>query len=318
MAITSLHSHHLTRLYSADLSNEVLLDGVSTQAINLDNTFTREPTSGSVYSRFVAISAQLFNIPLSTFQLKLWLDQIGLIGKKITNDVGPPIKSGIEVFAQLYDEGNAGRAAGSLHRKYTVGRGYVAPRTLTANQGEDASLDYEIFAIAEGANAPVAIADNQALPALSGDGERFTLGPVELGGKDLTAVRSMEIDFALDVTSEAADGDVWASFISVASIQPTITLRGVDINWWEGTGAVNTQGLACTHANTVFYLRKRKEGGTFFVDNATAEHIKLTAAGVAAVSTGQTGTPNEVEITLPCKFDGTNVPIVINTASAIT
>src|SRR5207244_731271 len=99
---------------------------------------------------------------------------------------------------------------------------------------------------------------------------------------------------------------------------PSIRLSGIDSEWWKST-VIPLTGLNIGHTATAIYLRKRAAGGTFTAD-ATAEHIKFTAAGMPIVE-GFDGSGNaldDVTVHFPLKFDGTNNPIVINTASAIT
>jgi hypothetical protein len=59
------------------------------------------------------------------------------------------------------------------------------------------------------------------------------------------------------------------------------------------------------------------------VANGTAQHISFTADGLAIPETlfeGSAGRnpPAEVSLSIPLKYDGTNAPIVVNTATAIT
>ena len=80
--------------------------------------------------------------------------------------------------------------------------------------------------------------------------------------------------------------------------------------------------LACTHANTIIYLRKRSTDGTSFVADGTAEHIKITAHGVAAMTqvvSGDAQRFTEHALQISAFEDGSaNNPIIITTASAIT
>ena len=61
-------------------------------------------------------------------------------------------------------------------------------------------------------------------------------------------------------------------------------------------------------------------GGTLVAD-ATAEHIKITTAGMAVLRQPMDASGNraaEGEIELRAHYDGTNLPLAITTASAIT
>jgi hypothetical protein len=133
----------------------------------------------------------------------------------------------------------------------------------------------------------------------------------------LAQLLGLEIDFGLRVRKDSSDSEIWPQFVSIEVAQPRITLRGNRSKWF-GAAGVPLAGLNGTHANTSLYLRKRAAGGTF-VANATAEHIKFTAAGLAYVDKPGSfsgNNPGETSITLVTKYDGTNYPITVNTAIA--
>ena len=164
------------------------------------------------------------------------------------------------------------------------------------------------------------LTESQALPAGLTDAERFTLGPVTIESILLAQVRRFELDFGIEVKTEGSDSDIWDTYCSIESIQPTLTLRGIDLNWWKDSGGVPLTGKAATHANTKIYLRKRAAGATFVADE-TAQHIKFTADGLAHIDDGFSADANnkaEASLVLPMRYDGTNNPLVVNTASAIT
>ena len=317
MAISEIHGIYAVRLFDTTMVSEAILDGVANQALTMDSRITREASSGVSYPRHAFISGQNFASQLSTMRLEDWFDEVGFAGKKIETDVGKP---GIVLYGQLYDEVGGGRSAGSTHRTYTMARGYIVPRTLTVDHQGDATLQYDYFIIYDGTNDPIVIAESQAVPTLVGDDQRFTLGGITLGGTTFDQVQSMTIDFGVTVRTESGDSDVYPTKVSIADWSPTITLRGNKAKWLGATG-IGIGGLSCTHANTTIYLRKRAEAGTHFVANGTAEHIKITAAGLAVVETAQdaaSGQSSESSIRLDTKYDGTNTPVVVTTASAIT
>jgi len=318
MSVSEIHGIYATRLFTQDMGSAVVLDGVAQQTLAIDSSVQRDASSGVAYPRHSFIRGQVVNGSLMTNRLDDWFDEIGFTGKKIIEDTGKP---GLVLYGQLYDESTAGRATGSSHRSFTVARGYIVPRRLSVDHQGDASLDYDIFAIYDGTNNPVVIAESQSLPSLSGDDKRFAMGSIQLGGTTFDGCRSWELDFGASVRVEGADSDIWPTFVSVEGWTPSLTFRGVKSKWFADSGGIPMAGLACTHANTTLYLRKRAEAGTHFVANGTAEHIKITAAGLAHVETvsdATSGASSECSISLPLKYDGTNVPAVITTAIAIT
>ena len=91
-------------------------------------------------------------------------------------------------------------------------------------------------------------------------------------------------------------------------------------HWCAPSAKIPLTGLKVTHANTAFYLRKRAIGSTF-VANGTAQHIKFTAEGLATIDNAMQVSgdePSSTTLTMPLHYDGTNAPLVIDTASAIT
>jgi hypothetical protein len=128
------------------------------------------------------------------------------------------------------------------------------------------------------------------------------------------------IDFGVDAVGKSADSDIWDTFCSIRTVQSQITFESVDTELFSDSNIPLT-GKAATHANSTIYLRKRTLGGDGFVPDGTAEHIALTADGLivpddAFSSDGQSD--GKVSFTLPLRYDGTNVPLTVDTASAIT
>jgi hypothetical protein len=190
-------------------------------------------------------------------------------------------------------------------------------RLTAAHQG-DAELTLRSLVAYDGTNDPIVTTENQSLPAVT-DAERFTLGPIDIESVTLTQFRSLEIDFGVDAVSEGSESEIWDRYPNIRAIKPVITISGISLAWMAAA-AVPFDGLDITHLNTAIYLRKRAAGGTFELD-ATVEHIKFTAAGLAYVSEPYNASgvdAAEVTIRIPLRYDGTNAPLVIDTTSAIT
>lgn len=299
-------------LYGVEI-DATLIGGITNLGTRTGEEVRNEPTSGEIYARFQSLVAQKPGAEFTTLNIAAALDACGLTGV----DIGG-LAAGLNLYAQKHVEGGT-RAGAASHRKYTIKDGILVPRVLSVDHQGDATLRYEAVAIYDGANDPIVIADSQSLPGGLTDAQRFTIGPVTIESVSLAQVRRFELDFGLQVVSEGADSDIWDTFISIESIQPQITLRGIDVEWLKSTN-IPLLGKAVTHTNTAIYLRKRAAGGTFVADG-TAEHIKFTAAGLATIDTPFEADGNdagETSLTLPLKYDGVNVPLVINTTSAIT
>ena len=292
--------------------DSTLLGGITQTDDDTQTEVANDALSGEVYNRWTAITAQNPVSRWTTKHVAAWLAGIGLGGSNIGGLTG-----GLTYYLQKRAAGG-GRASGSVHRSLKVNDGLIIPRRLTVTHGQDAELSYEAITIYDGANDPVVIADTVSLPTGLTDAERFTLGPVSVGGVTIDHIRSLEIDFGITATPASSDGDIWPTHISIDSIAPMITFRGVDPKWFSSS-KVPLSGKAATHANTEIYLRKRAAGGTFVAD-ATAEHILLTAAGLARVTNPQStqgNQPAETGIQITTSYDGSNAPIVIDTTSAL-
>jgi len=227
--------------------------------------------------------------------------------------------SNLVLYAQKWADGGS-RTSGSNHRKFTFSKGLLIPTRLTANHRDDAELECNALVVsADGSTAPITIAESQAVPAVTDDG-RHTIGPCKVGNITLTQIDGIGIDFGLDVLIEGSDSDVYDSIAVIREVRnPTITITTSDIDTLKAT-MIPVGGIACTQANTIVYLRKRQNQATLLA-TGTAEHIKFAAYGMAVVETGidaSSNDPGEARLRIECAYDGTNAPITVNTASAIT
>jgi IS5 family transposase len=105
----------------------------------------------------------------------------------------------------------------------------------------------------------------------------------------------------------------------IQSSNPTIRISGKNLAKFIAAD-IPLAGKGATHANTSIVLRKRLQTAAGFVANATAEHVLITAAGMAAWEQVHSATGNgrvEDVLLLTCRHDGTNTPIVVDTTYAI-
>lgn len=305
MAVSTLHGMYGVQAGSA------LLGGITQYSVPTGTETRGEPAGGMVYPRSVSMVAQKPRASFTTMAIVAALDALGITGKSITDLTG-----GLNFYAQLQAEGGA-RASGSNHRKYAINEGLVVPTTLTVDHQGDAAIAYDTLITYDGANEPIVISDAQALPGTLLDNERFTLGPVQIESVTLTHVRSIEINFGIVAATEGADSDIWDTFAYIQAMQPVITLRGVGVDWLKDAN-IPLGGKAATHVNTAIYLRKRS--GVTYEADGSAVHVKFTVAGLATIDPAfdvDGSEPGEVTLVMPLKHDGTNNPIVMNTASTI-
>lgn len=306
MSVTRKHS-----LYAVGVG-ATLVGGITRQSIVTGSEVRSEASSGEIYARFQSFYAQKIAPSFTTRMISTALGASGALGASIAG-----LSGGLCLYAQAHADGGT-RAGASAHRKYSFTKGILCPKTLTVDHRGDATLTYEAVVVYDGVNDPVVITDSVSLPAGITDSERFTIGPCTLGGILLGEIRQFQIDFGVDVIAEAADSDIWDTFCSVRQQNTVISLRGIDMKWFDST-YVPLAGLAGTHSNTICYLRKRAQGGGF-VANGSAVHIKFTGAGTVYIenATDANGEDaQETSIKMPLYYDGSNAPLGITLGTAI-
>lgn len=301
-------------LFGVQIATANVLGGIVSQRLPTDAAVRSEGSSGEVYARHQSLVGQRVTASFATRLIAQALGLCGVSGTSIASLTG-----GLTLWAQKTAAGGT-RAGVTSHRKYNMTAGLLYPDSLTVEHQGDAVLGYNAIAAWDGTNDPVAITDSQSLPAGIADDERWSLGPITLGSVVISQVRSLSLNFGIDAVSEGSDGEIWDRYVYIRRIQPIITIRGIDIEWFKAANIPLT-GLNATHATTSIFLRKRADGGSFVAD-ATADHIKFTAAGLVTISpaldVGADVGPAEVNLALAGVYDGTNAPLTFTDNVAIT
>ena len=274
---------------------------------------------GSPYPQFAAIVGQKPRLLFAADRIDTLLGITGSSGAKIdaTNNL-------VGYFAALDEDGLP--LAGAVHRAYTATRGLLVPRRLQCSHRQAAMVDCEAILRSEDGSAhPITIADNVALPTLPSADVQHTLGKIQLGvaglaplNFDLDCPTDLSIDFGNGAQTRGCSSDVYDVHTEQPGIQPVTTLTSLSAAAF-GPNGVPPVGKKIKHDGTILYLRKYDEG-IGFVDDATAEHIRITLDGVAVVTshTGQGTSAAQVNLQITGKIAGGVVPVTINTASAIT
>lgn len=300
-------------LYAVAFDTTVL-GGITQQKITTGVQTRGEAASGELYPRLQSITGQQPGAEFTTVDIAAAIDNAPLTGAAISD-----LTAGLSFFAQAHQDEGA-RSAGSTHRKYNIVQGIVYPRSLSVDHQGDATISFAVIATStDGAIAPIIETDTQALPAIVTNDIAFTLGGQTIGGVALTGVRNLTIDFGITAAAEGADSDIFPTKCSIRSVATRLTYRGINTQWLKSSNIPIT-GQPATHANTVCYLRKRAAGGSYVAD-ITAEHIKMTAAGICVVEDAFDASGAELaecSLAFPLLFDGTNAPLTVDTASAIT
>ena len=289
----------------------VHIGGILSQNIRTGSTLEAIPTSAEVYARFVSLIRQAPGFDFSTLQIGTALTKVGVTGASIQDDLNAVATAYAAKLAQA-----STLTAGATHRTYNFPYGMVLPRRLTCDKDGNATLDYSVVAYSNAGVDPFVLSETVALPAAT-DTERFTLGDTwTVGAISITQPNSIEIDFGISEKVLANAKQIWPSFVFKETILPVITFRSSNIQTYK-SDAIPTSGIACTHANTKFFLAKRASAGKLVADG-TAEHVKFTAAGMAvvqgAMNASDTG-EGEVDVEIRCTYDGSNDPITFAVAA---
>lgn len=294
---------------------EVVLDGVQSVELNSALRTGVFGSDGSVYNSFGALVSGAPAVRLSTTDLKTLFDACGITGMAVDNDGD---NDGVRIYWQrMAAGGTRDAAAAGTHVETIIANGLMVLRSLELSHQSPAVASAEIFARKESSTAPLAF--DEAANLTSGvnpaSDVQWTLGKVTLNATDLEGLSSVSLDFGVQVLPDAKDSDIYPTFLSIARIQPVLTIRGAHI---DITGTLTEDGVYYTASQVVFYAKKRSEGGTFVADG-TAEHIKFTM-GKCRVDWESVGSdPKEINMRItPWDTPGGTAPLAINTASAIS
>lgn len=188
-------------------------------------------------------------------------------------------------------------AGATSHVVITSKAGFLVPKKLSVSQEKPAELELDFHALFDGSTTgtpampvpPLAIAIGQSLTSTPQFNTRAYQGPVYANAVEVPGIESFEIDFGLEVKALATDGDLWPRVISIVARKPKLTAKCCD------AAAANTAGgffNAALPGALAFYLRAGAAGAARISD-ATAAHIKISAATGAWRASGLEGSGQE-------------------------
>lgn len=314
MSVDKLWTEFSVRMHTetAQSGGAVDIEGIQTVELAPGLRTAIERSDGNVFPAFGSLVGGAPTARFTTSDLAALIDECGLTGMLVDSGTNP----GIELYFQRMAFGGTRDAFGSAtHFKATIPNGLLVLRSLELNHGEMAALSAELFAVQQGATAPLTLDEASARPNINPAGDvKWTLGKVDLNGTDFDALSSVSIDFGVDVLAESRDSDIYPSFPTIREIRPTITLRGSHIDL---TSVLTEDGTFYSASQVIVYARKRSEGGTFVAD-ATPEHISFSL-GKCRVDWDTIGSdPKELSVTIrPWDTPGGVAPITIDTTAAI-
>lgn len=287
----------------------LVISQVEGQAANLGIAPLTLASSGEVFPRISSVMAQAPRFNLTTQQVA------GVLGK-ITSK-GLVLATGFEVYNQLVSLATGLRTSGSAHQKLAIATGIVVPRRLSCSHGQVARLTLEVIGInAAGTTNPVVITESSALPSVVTP-VLHTLGPVKVNGAEVLGIQSVEIDFGISVAVHAGSGAVYPQACFVTEIKPRIAITADDA---AVLATLTAAGLAQTATDSLIYFRKLGTNAARVLD-ATAEHISVTIDdGLWVPGDKSANHPGSAQTSFGIEpvYDGSNEPIALNTAVAIT
>ncbi|MBI5618185.1 MAG: hypothetical protein HY943_18020, partial [Gammaproteobacteria bacterium] len=110
---------------------------------------------------------------------------------------GLAISANVVLYYQKCSEDGI-RVSGANHKTVTIAAGMVIPRSISARQGGEAVLSFDVIARStDGLASPIALASGVALPTGLAVDVLFTAGPWKLNGSMQEGLQSIDFDFGL-------------------------------------------------------------------------------------------------------------------------
>lgn len=314
MSLSKLYLDYAVKLHAATAQSggAVYVDGIRSLSLTPGLRTAIEAGDGEVYASFGSLVAGSPRAGFTTVDIKAVLDQIPFAGLLIDADGGHP---GVELYRRRMAQGGT-RMSGSVHHKTTIANGLAVLRRISARHQEPATVEVELYPRQNSSTAPLAYDEASALPTHdAGPDAIWTLGKIVLNATTVEGLESWDLDAGVNVLCEGKDSDIYPTFCSIRSIQPSLRFRSRHVDL---TTTLTEDGAYYTATQVVLYLRKRAEGGTFVADG-TEEHIKFTLGKCRVEVVGVEGDPTAIDVLVtPWATIGSVDPIAYDTTAAIS
>jgi hypothetical protein len=242
------------------------------------------PDSGAAYDETRFIGEKKPELSTSVAALSTLLGLVNLTGQNC-------LTAGANVGAAAFMQGHSvcaanSRVSGSTNQKVTVAKGQVLITSIGGNRGATVYAKVRLIELStDGSTDPDAIVYNVALPSSPVIDEEFVIGGTTvIGGISIADEHLLgwTLDTGINISVIVPAGSVVPTAVDITKIRPRWRIQHDDTSLCA-SGKIPTDGIACTHANTKFFLQKRTVMGGLVLP-ATASHIKITAAGYATHS----------------------------------
>lgn len=183
--------------------------------------------------------------------------------------------------------------ASTVHRIHRYLNPLMYLQGISAQQNGDASARMRLCPrSSDGVTSPYTILTAQALnttiPTVT---SLYTLGPVKLNGTWITGLQGTDVSFDLGFQELFAAGQQFPSFLFAENLITKLSLTSRTAEY------VDT--LITAISSLVVYFRRRKADDPAALEtDASAKHIKITAAGGAFISDSMTGGMASAPLTL--------------------
>jgi len=284
--IWKVHSFERVTSGGAPLTTSNLtIAAINSVSMPVNATVTKETTAEDVFAVSGRINFQSVDLQLTTTMAEHVFTMIPVSGICIDPTVGDIY------YLYIAKYGCNGPATGFVHRRYKITKGLLYLNSVQCDHAGDLQVSLTLQAVYDGTNDSVQIEDAVDIPPdlqiINGTtikSDRWTLGPAVNSKVNAATVghkRSVNIDIGVTTSTEGADSDISDTFSAIDSVQPVMTVQGIDPKWFNTIG-LGLFGKTVTHANTKLGFRKRDNSvASGFVSDATGEHIVVTAAGLA-------------------------------------
>ena len=293
---------------SAMKINGTTLDQIKEQSIDPRIREALVDADGAVDPTYAAIQECDPVMSFQTTDLPGFLALCGISGLAISADV-------VLYYQKTTEDGI--RAGGSNNKSVTISAGMVIPRSISARQGGEAVLNFDVIArSSDGLASPVTLATGVALPTGAAVDVLFTAGPWKLNGSMQEGLMSIDFDFGLHEKLMRHSGMVYPYRIHIETRHPKLRIKTTDVAFFTGN---DVDGVAQGATASLIWFRKLAREGTRTA-NATAEHVQLTIYD-GIWKPGRTGGSHPGEQTTDVEImpisDGTHAIVAISTGAAI-
>jgi|GEM_PF-1834014 len=254
-------------------------------------------------------------VSFTTPQIKTILDTCGMAGADLSG-------GNVDLYYKRATNLGTREAIADLdHLRIRCVRSMLVWDRISARQDQLATISCRLVPTYDGTNAPLTPAGGVAVPAEIKTADFFTMGSVAINTTNVDGALEWDLNLNPTYKEQASEGEPYLSYFGVARHDPVLTVTPEDLGYWA---TIDVTGLTLTALTA--YLRKLDADGVGPLSDATAEHIKFTAAdnpcGLATLDDTSGGVDDTGNVPIRCGLRISDVtsahPLGVSTTSAIT